>query len=157
MRALIFWRRRLASKCDDDSQRAGFSHISGSTHRQPRRGRVLGFPRGYIAVFWGLEGGKSSSEGLLLRLDSSQRGSSGISSSSKMARDTTSKVQEEARTRGSSTSHGMFSRLNLTVECRTEFGQTVHVSGSSFLAGVSNPSLVSDLRRLLERGYLPYL
>lgn len=50
------------------------------------------------------------------------------------------------RSRGASTSHGMFSRLNLTVECPTEFGQTVHVSGSSFLAGVSNPSLVSPLR-----------
>lgn len=48
------------------------------------------------------------------------------------------------RSRGASTSHGMFSRLNLTVECPTEFGQTVHVSGSSFLAGVSNPALVSD-------------
>lgn len=62
-----------------------------------------------------------------------------------MARGPTSKVMEETRPRGSSTSHGMFSRLNLTVECPTEFGQTVHVSGSSFLAGVSNPSLVSDL------------
>lgn len=50
------------------------------------------------------------------------------------------------RSRGSSTSHGMFSRLHLTVECPTEFGQTVHVSGSSFLAGVSNPSLVSHAR-----------
>ena len=37
----------------------------------------------------------------------------------------------------------MFSRLNLTVECPTEFGQTVHVSGCSFLASVSNPALVS--------------
>ena len=100
----------------------------------------------------GVEGRKSSSEGLLLRLDYSPKGSS-----SKMARDTTSKVLEETRTRGSSTSHGMFSRLNLTVECPTEFGQTVHVSGSSFLAGVSNPSLVSDLSCLVERGYLPYL
>lgn len=49
------------------------------------------------------------------------------------------------RSRGASTSHGMFSRLHLTVECPTEFGQTVHVSGSSFLAGVSNPSLVSPV------------
>lgn len=49
----------------------------------------------------------------------------------------------EKLSRGASTSHGMFSRLHLTVECPTEFGQTVHVSGSSFLAGVSNPSLVS--------------
>lgn len=48
----------------------------------------------------------------------------------------------ETRCRGASTSHGMFSRLHLTVECPTEFGQTVHVTGSSFLAGVSNPSLV---------------
>ncbi|CBJ31301.1 Trehalose 6-phosphate synthase, family GT20 / Trehalose 6-phosphate phosphatase [Ectocarpus siliculosus] len=39
----------------------------------------------------------------------------------------------------------MFSRLNLTVECPTEFGQTVHVSGSSFLAGVSNPSLLVEM------------
>lgn len=52
-------------------------------------------------------------------------------------------AQEETRARGSSTSHGMFSRLHLTVECPTDFGQTVHVSGSSFLAGVTNPSLVS--------------
>ncbi|CAM9434619.1 unnamed protein product [Laminaria digitata] len=52
---------------------------------------------------------------------------------------------EETRARGSSTSHGMFSRLNLTVECPTEFGQTVHVSGSSFLAGVSNPSLLVEM------------
>lgn len=40
------------------------------------------------------------------------------------------------------TSPGMFSRLHLTVECPTEFGQTVHVSGSSFLAGLRYPSLV---------------
>ena len=89
-----------------------------------------------------------------MRLDSSQGdgGSSSSSScSSKMARSTTSKVLEETSTSGSSTSHGMFSRLNLTVECPTEFGQTVHVSGSSFLAGVSNPSLVSDLHRLYEK------
>lgn len=55
------------------------------------------------------------------------------------------------RSRGASTSHGMFSRLNLTVECPTEFGQTVHVSGSSFLAGVSNPALVSVLLRAVRR------
>ncbi|CAM9322431.1 unnamed protein product [Pylaiella littoralis] len=56
-------------------------------------------------------------------------------------------VGDEAinRIRGASTSHGMFSRLNLTVECPTEFGQTVHVSGSSFLAGVSNPSLLVEM------------
>lgn len=55
------------------------------------------------------------------------------------------------RSRGASTSHGMFSRLNLTVECPTEFGQTVHVSGSSFLAGVSNPSLVSACLLRVDR------
>ena len=48
----------------------------------------------------------------------------------------------ETPNRRASTSHGMFSRLHLTVECPTKFGQTVHVTGSSFLAGVSNPSLV---------------
>lgn len=42
-------------------------------------------------------------------------------------------------------SPGMFSRLHLTVECPTKFGQTVHVSGSSFLAGLRYPSLVSTL------------
>eukprot|EP00904_Undaria_pinnatifida_P011972 jgi/Undpi1/7905/HiC_scaffold_24.g10377.m1 len=63
-----------------------------------------------------------------------------------MARGAASYVAaEESTTRGSSTSHGMFSRLNLTVECPTEFGQTVHVSGSSFLAGVSNPSLLVEM------------
>ncbi|CAN0532852.1 unnamed protein product [Ectocarpus sp. 12 AP-2014] len=35
------------------------------------------------------------------------------------------------RSRGISTSHGMFSRLNLTVECPTEFEQTVFVSRGS--------------------------
>eukprot|EP00752_Nemacystus_decipiens_P011628 g10323.t1 len=49
------------------------------------------------------------------------------------------------RSRGASTSHGMFSRLNLTVECPTEFGQTVHVSGCSFLASVSNPALLVEM------------
>lgn len=63
---------------------------------------------------------------------------SGMATSTMAAEDTN-------RSRGASTSHGMFSRLNLTVECPTEFGQTVHVSGSSFLAGVSNPALVSAI------------
>lgn len=43
---------------------------------------------------------------------------------------------------GSRSSPGTFSRLHLTVECPTEFGQTVHVSGSSILAGLRYPSLV---------------
>lgn len=47
------------------------------------------------------------------------------------------------------TSPGMFSRLHLTVECPTEFGQTVHVSGSSFLAGLRYPSLVRFVFSLL--------
>lgn len=48
-----------------------------------------------------------------------------------------------ARPRGGSrSSPGTFSRLHLTVECPTEFGQTVHVSGSSILAGLRYPSLV---------------
>lgn len=44
-----------------------------------------------------------------------------------------------------SPSHGLFSRLHLTVECATAFGQTVHVSGSSLLAGLSYPSLVGQV------------
>ncbi|CAM9720797.1 unnamed protein product [Discosporangium mesarthrocarpum] len=42
-------------------------------------------------------------------------------------------------------SHGMFSRLHLTVTCHTDFGQTVRVSGSSLLAGVYDPTVALEM------------
>lgn len=72
-----------------------------------------------------------------------ERSASEVALKRNMATTMAAPAETSSRSRGASTSHGMFSRLNLTVECPTEFGQTVHVSGSSFLAGVSNPALVS--------------
>ncbi|KAG5184819.1 trehalose 6-phosphate phosphatase [Tribonema minus] len=49
------------------------------------------------------------------------------------------------RPQGGAQSHGLFSRLHLRVTCATEFGQTVHVSGSSFMVGKQDPSAALEM------------